>query len=132
MKFQTFDEAQKSVAAINGELQMLATFGELIFPARCHIRESRRHGNIHYSLGEYLSTSACAVPTACRVTYLCPTTQLGMDALGILKRHNTRMEVRKKECSLLEEARPAFEKRLAEFGQKVGGTGKPQRRKKVT
>lgn len=130
MKFQTFDEAQKAVAAINGELQLLAHFAELIFPARAHIRESRRHGTVNYSLGEFLSTSACAVPTSCRVTYLCPTTQLGMDALEVLKRFHPKLAVRKKEGGLLEAARPAFEKRLAQFADKVGVNGKPKRKTK--
>jgi len=128
MKFPTFDDAQKTVAAINGELQMLAHFGELTFPARCHIRESRRYGTVIFSLGEYLSTSACTVPTSCRVTYLCPTTQLGMDALAIIKRHNPKMEVRKKDGGLLEAARPAFEKKLAEFADKVGVNGKRKKK----
>jgi len=132
MKFQTFDEAEKTVAAINAELQFKATFGELQFLARCSVRKQMRKGTCQYSLNPHLATVACMVPSGCVVTYLSPTSQMGMDAAAEVKECYPHLRVRKKETDLASEARPAFEDRLHEFAHAVGNGHAPKRKKKVT
>ena len=95
MKFQTFDEAEKSVKCINEELRFVAHFGELAFPAKAYMRCQAKRGTHVFSLSHYLGTAACAVPTATTVTYLSPKSQLGREALTIIGSMYPYMEPRK-------------------------------------
>jgi len=97
MKFQTFDEAEKSVKHINDELRFMARFGEILFPAKCFVRCQSKRGTHVFSLSSFLGTVACAVPTGTFVSYLNPTSQLGRQALTIIASMYPFLEARKKE-----------------------------------
>jgi len=113
MKFQHFAEAEKSALAINQELRLRAVFGEMEFACRVSVRKQIRKGITTWFLNEWLATIACSVPSLCDVTYLKPTSQLGMEALELLQGNYPRMRVRKKEKQT-----PA-EERMQAFADKM-------------
>lgn len=132
MRFQTFDEAEKSVAAVNAELQFKAVFGELTFLARCSVRQFRRYGKIHFELSPFLATVACMVPSGCRVSYLTPTSQLGVDALGVITHTYRLSHPRKKEAGQVAQDLSSLREKLTATAENNKPKRKPPASKKMT
>ena len=113
MKFQTFDEAQSTVKALNKELVLIAHFGEMQMPCIMSVRSIIRRGQWTHSLSDYLTTAACMVPRVSKITHLPVKSVAGETALSVLRHNYPKLSERKKTAD--DSNRSAVNARLDDF-----------------
>lgn len=118
MQFEHRHEAETSIKALDEELQLKFIFCGKPYPAALNIRGKNAKGKFTWFLSPQISSMACTVPGNMEVTYLTPTSQLGMDCVAFLAKHYCRMKARSRTLIDGKDEPSANGKAKAEKGRK--------------